>query len=300
MKKTNVNYPHPVLSASNEDYLNSSFDIAFLNDPQIEGDTITLSMEYALSCPSLENYVSTGGAKIVVYIESPVAEYREMFSFDTTENARIITINKNDVNRKLEIKGYLIATKSLTPFKLPEHNKELVGEIPFNIRPGDILAVSEHFFNIPIEMYDPLADRPSIFSIRQQFDHPNEEVMVDFLSDQKIKILLNTDTYEKYRKLYEAPEVRTILASFFAAPVLVDVLGYMKNANDEDLEALQDKKWFAVINSRLLALNINLKNEESMTRVANQVLPHVFKMSVESFGQLFDALIPAGGENNEN
>ena len=44
----------------------------------------------------------------------------------------------------------------------------------------------------------------------------------------------------------------------------------------------------------------NLKNEESMTRVANQVLPHVFKMSVESFGQLFDALIPAGGENNEN
>ena len=55
--------------------------------------------------------------------------------------------------------------------------------------------------------------------------------------------------------------------------MLVDVLGYMKNANDEDLEALQDKKWFAVISSRLLALNIDLKNEESADYLQDDVNP---------------------------
>ena len=300
MKKTNINYPHPVLSAFNEDYNNCHFDIVILNEPKIEGNTIALCLGYNLICQSLEERVSRSEIRVVVYVESVVAEYRKTFSFKPEEKEMVMSIDKNAVNQKLEIRGFLIAEKPLSPFKLPEHNKELLGDVPFNIKPGEILAVSEHFYNIPIEAYDPLADRPSIFSIRQQHERPDEDVSVDFLTDQKIKIYLNNKTYEKYQRLYEAPEVRMVLASFFAVPVLVDVLAYIKNANEDDLEAISDKKWYSVIKSRLSALNIDLGTEHSMVKVANQVLPHVFKTSVESFTQVFDALIPSGGENNEN
>ncbi len=299
MKKTNINYPHPVLSASNEDYLSCSFDIALVSDPVIEGNIATFKVGYDLFCYSLEELIAARKAKVVVYLESVVAEFRQIRSFDPGTKEITIEINKNDINQEVEVRGYIIAAETLTPFRLPEHNKELMGEVPFTIRQGDILAVSEHFHNVPILDYDPLADRPSIFSVRQQFDHPNEDVSVDFLSDHKIKILLNSETYEKYQKLYEAPELRTVLASFFAASVLADVLSYLKNANDEDLDSVSNKKWYSVIQTRLSTLKIDLKNEDSMTKVANQVLPHIFKTSLDSLKQVFDALIPHGGESNE-
>ena len=90
-----------------------------------------------------------------------------------------------------------------------------------------------------------------------------------------------------------------MLASFFAASVLADVLSYLKNAYDEDLDSVSDKKWYSVIQARLSALKIDLKKEDSMTKVANQVLPHIFKTSLDSLKQVFDALIPHGGESNE-
>ena len=81
--------------------------------------------------------------------------------------------------------------------------------------------------------------------------------------------------------------------------VLADVLSHLKNATDEDLDSVSDKKWFSVIQARLNALKIDLKKEDSMTKVANQVLPHIFKTSLDSMKQVFDALIPHGGETNE-
>lgn len=300
MKKTNINYPHPVLSVSNEDYINCAFDLEIINDPQVDGNIITLALSYTLSCPSLEALISSGDACAVVYVESPVAEYRKIFRFSATENELTVPIDKNLVNKKIEVRGHIIATKPLSPFKFPEHNKELLGDVPFNINPGEILAISDHFYNIPVDAYDPLADRPSIFSIRQQNDHPDEDISVDIFSDDKIRILLNRETYDKYRKLYEAPEVRTVLASMFAVPVLVDVLSYIKHAGVDELESVSTKKWYSVILSRLSALNIDLSAESSMTKVANIVLPNVFKTSVESFTQVFDALIPSGGANNED
>ena len=104
MKKTNINYPHPVLSASNEDYINCHFDLEIINDPQVNGNIITLALSYALSCPSLETLISSGDACAVAYVESPVAEYRKIFRFSSAENELTVPIDKNLVNKKIEVK----------------------------------------------------------------------------------------------------------------------------------------------------------------------------------------------------
>ena len=103
MKKTNINYPHPVLSGSNEDYLNCSFDIDLLSNPVIEGDVATFAISYDLSCPSLEEYISSKEAKVVVYLESVVAEFRAIRPFASTSRELTITLNKNDINQEVEM-----------------------------------------------------------------------------------------------------------------------------------------------------------------------------------------------------
>ena len=195
----------------------------------------------------------------------------------------------------LLLRGYIIANENIDSFALDEHNKKIFGRVPFTLRFGDIIGIATHHYNIPLNSYDPLADRPSIFRIRKQTTRPNEEVSADFSQD-KIVIFLNADSYDKYQKLYEAPDVRGVLASFYAAPVLVDVLNYIKNMSEEERITASAKKWYQVIQFRLKELNIDLESEISLTKVANQILPHVFTSSVESLTQLCKALLQGDNE----
>lgn len=298
MNKTNINYPHPVLSSTNEDYLNSSFDIIINGDPFVEGDDAVIDIAYELVCDGLKEFISLKNAMVAVYLDSSVAEYRKMQAFPFDKTQMQIHINKNDINRSLQIKGYIVAAKATNSFSLPEHNKEIFGTVPFTLRKGDILGLATHSYNIPLDSYDPLADRPSIFAIRKQTERPKEEISADY-SGAKITIWLNEDTHKKYETLYKAPETRGFLSSFFAAPVLVDVLYFMKNMSEEERLVNETKKWYQVIDHRLNELKINLAAEVSMTKVANLVLPHIFSSSIESMIDVFAAAVLKGGERNE-
>lgn len=298
MRKTNVNYPHPLLNGANEDYINSSFDIVLSQEPSIEGDIATIVVEYDLDCAGLKQLLLKEFAKVVVYLESVEAGYRKIEIFDIDKTKKTISINKNFLNNMVQIRGYITAAKDIFPFKLNEHNKDLFGDVPFKIRKGDILAISNNFFNIPLRNYDPLVDKPSIFSIRRQIDRPNEEIRVDFLENEKITIFLNNETYKKYETLKDDKKMRTLLATFFAVPVLVDVLCYLKNATDDELETISQKKWYQVINSKMLAFDISLNEETSMSRVANIILPHIFATYIDDLTGAFEEQLGiSGGEN---
>lgn len=298
MNKTNINYPHPVLSSANEDYIESSFDIMLVGEPCIEGNNAVINIAYSLVCSGLSNLIASGDAQVVIYMDSTVAEFRQMRAFDNDKTEMKIEINRNDVNRSLQVKGYIIAAKPIKSFSLEEHNKAFFGTVPFSLRKGDIMGLATHSFNIPLESYDPLADRPSIFSIRKQTQRPKEEVSSDF-SGQKITIWLNEETHNKYRTLYVAPDTRGVLSAFFAAPVLVDALYFMKNMSEEERIEYESKKWYQVINHRLQELKLDINSEVSMTKIANLILPRIFSSSVEALTQLCEALLK-GGEKDEN
>ncbi len=296
MRKTNINYPHPVLSAANEDYIDCSFNISLPSEPIIEGELVTLTVAYELQCQGLQDLIDSKLARVVLYMESVEAEYRNTAVFDVGEFEKTIQINKNMLSRSLQLMGYITSAGDINLFKLQEHNSDLFGGFPFSIKRGDILGISKDFYNIPLENYDPLADRPSIFSIRRQTERPKDEITVDFVSHDKITIFLNNDVYESYNKLYEAPETRMFLASLFAAPVLVDVLSYIKNADNDAIDSISHLKWYQVIQARISELKIDLSKEDSMTKIANIIIPHIFKTNIEQFKVVFKNLMPSGGE----
>lgn len=295
MKKTNINYPYPVLSASNEDYINSSFDIELPVNPYVEGDLAKIEICYSLKSQGIQELIENDKARVTVYLESVEAEYRKIFYFPKSSNFLALEINKNNLSKKLQIKGYIIANTKISPFKLQEHNPDLFGSVPFSINKGDIIAIADGY-TIPLENFDPLVDRPSIFSIRKQTENQNEEISVDMLTRDKITILLNEDTFTKYQILYQASDVRSLLASMFAVPVLVDALSYIKNADPEEIEALQELKWYQVVDAKIKELHLDLSKEDSMTKIANTILPHVFRTNIESFTDVFKNLLPSGGD----
>ena len=296
MKKSNINYPHPVLSAANEDYINCSFNVSFDKEPVVQGELVIIELSYSLESNGLLEMIAKQDAKVVVYLESVEAEYRKIFNFEPDSCSMIIKENKNLFGKNLQVRCYITAAKDISPFTLVEHNKDLFGMIPFSVKRGDVLAISENFYNIPLENYDPLSDRPSIFSVRRQTENPKDEIIVDYVSYDKITIFLNNEIFEKYDELYQASEIRMFLASLFAAPVLVDVLSFVKHADQDSLDSISGKKWYQVLASRLTELNIDLSKEESMTKVANMIIPHIFKQNIEQFKVVFKDSLPTVGD----
>ena len=297
MKKTNINYPHPVLSVSNEDYVDSSFNIELIEEPVVEGDVLNISIRYNLQCDGMAALVRSGKAKVSLYFESVIAEYRRLEYFEPTSNEVTVKIKREFLNQKILVKGYIIAAEELNPFMLAEHNKEVFGNVPFILRKGDMMAIATHQFNIPLQSYDPLADRPSIFRIRKQTDRPKEEISTDF-SDHKISIYLNEELYTKYHELYAASDIRSALTILFAAPVLVDVLDYIKHMSEDERMEVAGRKWYQVIMHRIEELKLdNWEQEESMTKVANMVLPKLFATSIDSLTKLCETVLKGRGDN---
>ncbi len=286
----NVNYPHPVLTGANNDYIDCAFDIDMPKEVPTSGDFIELEMTYSLTSVGLNQMIKDHKAKVVIYAECVETEFRELYVFDAGKNETTIQINKQRLTKELELRGYIVAEEALSEFTLPEHNKEYFIAGPSRIKKGDILAIANDVFRIPLENFDPLSDRRSIFSIRLNPDQ-KEDLTIDYDSYHKITILLNPELHELYQKLYTAPETRTILATLFAVPVLVDALYRIKNSDESTLNDLSDKKWYQVLQTRMAELKISLDTENNMTEVANKILTHVFRDTMNSFNSVFGELI---------
>ena len=51
-----------------------------------------------------------------------------------------------------------------------------------------------------------------------------------------------------------------------------------------------------MLKSRLSELDIDLAKEDSMTKVANMVVPHIFKQNIEQFKVVFKNSLPMSGD----
>ncbi|MBR0420197.1 MAG: hypothetical protein IJI66_13635 [Erysipelotrichaceae bacterium] len=285
MKKVSLNYPYPVLNDSNEDFIDCSFNISLGEASNID-DSFILPFSYTLTCPSIEKRIQSGKAKVVLYIESSETQYRTTKSFEATEKTINVTIEKSLLGNEIRVKGFVVSLEDIFPYMPEERNIELFGDVPFRVGKNEYLAISNDKYTIPVETYDPLADRPSIFSIRKS--NSDEEIEIDY-SQNKITIYINEELHALYKKYYEAPENRVILASFFATPALEDVLSMMKMSSPDDLEVEYGKlKWYQVIKSKLTEKKIDIFKEDSLVKIANTLLPHVFRSNVEEFGNMYD------------
>lgn len=295
MRRSNISRPLPYLKDGCEDYINCSFSISDQNEildsmKEINGK-LSLSIKYYLNCNGLLDMVAKDEARVVLYLESKMTNYRKAFMFDKDSCEINLEINKCEVGEYIDIKPFIVSNVNKNDFKLVEHNTYFAN-VNLILKKGDYLAEATGL-SVYLNKFDPLADKPSIFKIRVNYEM-KEDFIVNW-EDDYIIITLNGKLHELYNKISQESSFRIILSSMFVTPALVDVLATLKSANEDDIESYKDKKWYVVITSKLKSLNINIKEEYSLSQVANKILP-IIPTAVSNIDYVIDELYNDKGD----
>ena len=97
----------------------------------------------------------------------------------------------------------------------------------------------------------------TIFSIAKSDDVPDCEIRLQ-MEGHKIKILANTNTYNKIKTLRGNKVGKTVLLNSIYLPAVMGVLSSLK----DDYDTYQDKRWFRVFNSKCEHMGINISSSD--------------------------------------
>lgn len=289
MKKTNIGFPYPVLCDDNNDYVDSHFNLLATEDAIVENGKIILKFCYDLKSSGLQQMIDNRQAEVLLYAESAESSFRKIYEFNDTTIE--VEIESALLTQKLKVKALIVSAVEYKGFAFDEHNKELFNSFGFDLRKGDILALS-NIYEIPLDIIDPLANKPSVFSIRPD-DAAVDSIRIDFLEDpNKINIWLKRDMHNLYQELREHPRFRMLLASYFVIPALIETLTFMKyDGASGDNEEIKSKGWFQSLEGRLEGLKIDLATTDlSITTIANKILNDMVQESMNSLKSIKDEI----------
>ncbi len=291
MKKTSIGFPYPVLSNDNNDYIDCSFSIEGTAEPEVDNGIIRIPLKYYLQCAGLADMIKDQKAQVLIYCESSNSSFRKIERYDFGTDEKLLEISASKISQILKLKGMIVSNGHYDNFNFEEHNKELFGTFKFKVNKGDILAIS-NLFEIELDSVDPLANKPSVFSVRPD-DKAIDAIRVDY-QDVKINIFLKREIYNQYQELRDEPALRTVLASYFVLPALVEVLCFMKDGVSDDDEDIKSRAWYVSITNRLRMLKIDLKEQVSMTTVANKILTDIVQETMNGIKHIKENVLTGG------
>ena len=293
MKNLN-NFPNPVLINNNMDYNDSTFDV-ILENSSIDNDLLKLNLKYEIECSSLAEFIKEGKAKAIIKIQSVGTPYREIFEFGDKKEL-LVSINKNNLAKKISIEGYIIASDNIKNFHPAELNELFFKSQIFNIRKGDILALHPGY-SLPLDSSELEGPVASIFQIIK-----NEELKesVDVILDtdtEKINIHLNTMTYESYMKIRSQKVLDKYLAAAIVLPALTEALFYIASdeQNPDKPSDYENKRWYRQIKNKITEKNLSFDGK-SITSVASSILGEIVSTALTDFEETLDSLLDGSNE----
>lgn len=293
MKNLN-NFPNPVLINNNMDYNDSTFDV-ILENFSIDNDLLKLNLKYEIECSSLAEFIKEGKAKAIIKIQSVGTPYREIFEFGDKKEL-LVSINKNNLAKKISIEGYIIASDNIKNFHPAELNELFFKSQIFNIRKGDILALHPGY-SLPLDSSELEGPVASIFQIIK-----NEELKesVDVILDtdtEKINIHLNKRTYESYIKIRSQKVLDKYLAAAIVLPALTEALFYIASdeQNSDKPSVYGDKRWYRQIKRKIEEKKLSFE-DKSITSVASSLLGEIVSTALIDFEETLSGLADGSNE----
>ncbi len=287
MKRTNFDFPHPVLFEGNDDYIDSIFSIT-TEDITEDGQDFCLQITYTLTSNGLQNLIANNKAAVVAKIESPFASYRKLEIFDCNETQKQILIKRNHVAKELVIKAQIVANEKIDNFLLEEHNKDYF-TIPYTIEVGEVLAYEpgNRLFLDASELEKPVS---SIITIAEN-DFSNELIIVDLNDEHKIKVFLDKDSYGAYWNLRSKQELKKYIAGIVVMPALNEAVDKIKSnlLDGESDQILAGKTWYRVIKKKIVEKGIEEEDipMESTVKLSNLLLGNIINSSLGSLDETF-------------
>lgn len=293
MKNLN-NFPNPVLINNNMDYNDSAFDV-ILENSSIDNDLLKLNLKYEIECNSLAEFIKEEKVKVIIKIQSVGTPYREIFEFGDKKEL-LVSINKNNLAKKISIEGYIIASDNIKNFHPAELNELFFKSQIFNIRKGDILALHPGY-SLPLDSSELEGPVASIFQIIK-----NEELKesVDVILDtdtEKINIHLNTMTYESYMKIRSQKVLDKYLAAVIVLPALTEALFYIASdeQNPDKPSDYENKRWYRQIKRKIEEKKLSFE-DKSITSVASSLLGEIVSTALIDFEEALSSLADGSNE----
>lgn len=278
MKVKQQEFPHPLLSSLHGDYASGSFTLSVTENPT-DKDEFRFWCIYKLDCPSLNDYVVSGKARVVVRFKSAAASFRENYFFEGDAHKKLISVPKQGVAKSIVIQAFIVAADNISDFRLPEWNQEYFSGAIFSLRKGDILAESDIF---EVKLDDSELEKPlsSIFKIECN-EEAKDSIHASF-DDHKIRVLLSKQLYDIYFKLRKKGEFRRYLSAVILLPPLVEALSLMQTEYDEDdNNHYENYRWYRAICHKLPTIGLDrgiedlLEQKFSLATIANRLLGDV-------------------------
>ena len=239
-------YPHPVLSETTDDFVNSSFS----NELQVTRGLREICLSISLRLVNED----TGKAEYVVHIECSYTAYREVIRTDATVIEKHIPENK--LNGKVDICVFIVAKINNLKYYSNCFNEEYEGR-SFLLQKGGIIAIGTQIkLNITKEL-EELSKIPSIFTICRCAEDTDESMKIE-INGEKIAITLCQRSFSNYKLLAGTPQMLPVLHSMLIVPTLIYTFETLKSIGTDEFE---DLRWFKSIARTLRKNNLELNKE---------------------------------------
>ena len=229
-------FTYPVLAEGRDDYKTCTFSAKIEAHPYADAaDNLVFDCELSTDCAKINRLIANGDAEYLFHAECPTTIYRKIFTHAVGEF--VCKIPLSDVKDKLYRAAFIVLRRDVENFSCDDWNDDFDG-LTFDLQRGSILAY-QNFKPLPL-VEDPnlFKNVGSIFSVYRRLD--DAAPFTFDLTTQKIRIGLNAEDYDLYRRYCANPSMQPILNAMIILPVLTSVFDELK----QDIQDHESDAWF--------------------------------------------------------
>ncbi len=287
MNITNRLYTYPILCEEKDDYKTSVFDV----DVSTENSTVSnfeLKFQFKLTNKEIRDMMLFDkSAEYVVHIECPTTSFRTTVVGDVRGEFSY-QIPYKDLNGKVEVVAFVLATKDIDNFTSADWNEDFEG-LTFDISKGSILAFKNLDDFMIMKDDQDLMRASSIFSVYKRNTDESKPVVVELNSD-KIKLGLCAKEYNLYNKYANLEVTRVVTNALVVLPALVFVFEELRQEESE--ETYKEKAWYISLAKAYRKKGIDLREvlmDESKTsyECAQEAMDLPINCAFESLEEIF-------------
>ncbi len=243
VRNNNTFFAYPILCNYNDDYNSIKFIAGTTGKMTKTNKKATVETYVEIEDEEINKLLNSKKLKIVTKVFCPSTKYRKIFEIQRGFDK--IEINNRDINKRVELTTYIIASQDVYNYFSYNFNDDYRG-MQFDIEKGAIIAIGKQeslFFEKDIDDLTKIDSVVKIRDLRQE----NEPMSVMW-DDEIIKINLSTSDYELYCRYSEY--CVPIVNSMIVIPGLMYVLDQI--ASDQiDINDVMDKKWYRVLSKKI-------------------------------------------------
>lgn len=288
MRKSEINFPHPFLSDYSEDYSRECSFSVNLGEVQETAHAFVLPFTYAVTSSGLEEMIAKEEATVVIRVYCSYTSYREVFKF-VAGSRLVLEIPKENVAKKLELQGSIVAVVGNKAFDLPEHNKKFFAGTTIELKRGNILAEDDPI-DINIDDSELEKQLSSIIVIDSIVGLDCLDVNYNDGEDGLIHVRMPKEEYDEYfalRQNYKRYGISRFLQAAVIIPALTEAIQLLRTeAIQKELDSEFEEKygttvWADSIFEKCDELKRDITDDSlSAYGLANEILHFVTKDAV--------------------